>query len=255
MKTAAAQDLSTIPSGPERALERIADALHAMGAGDPAPYTALWADDPDVTLFGAWGPIERGHDAVTTTFRWVASRFSDGTLEPRYDVVGVSGDLAYTVGFEARRSTGRRRRTVRHAHPRHPCPPPPRRRLAARPPARRLPAGRSAPALTPGQPTTDTPTSETSTTCTPNLLSRTGGSPSPRSPAPPSSSTTSSSTARPPRWCSAPCSSPRSAGGRHRRRHRDLRGRLSRPPARLRALRAPRRPARSQSHVDRHAGC
>lgn len=100
MNTAAATDLVTIPSDLQRALERIADALEAMGAGDPAPYAALWAEDRDVTLFGAWGPIERGHDAVTTTFRWVASRFSDGSLEPRYDVVGVSGDLAYTVGFE-----------------------------------------------------------------------------------------------------------------------------------------------------------
>ena len=45
------------------------------------------------------------------------------------------------------------------------------------------------------------------------------------------------------------------AGGRHRRRHRDLRGGVSRPTARLGAVRAPRRPARPQAHVDRHAGC
>ena len=49
---------------------------------------------------GRGGPIERGHDAVTTTFHWVGSRFSGGPIVPRHDVVGVSGDLAYTVGTE-----------------------------------------------------------------------------------------------------------------------------------------------------------
>lgn len=90
----------TIPPDLTRALDRVADALAAMAAGDPAPYTALWPQSPDVTLFGAWGPVERGHDAVTSTFTWVGRRFSEGTLVPRHDVVDVSGDLAYTVGFE-----------------------------------------------------------------------------------------------------------------------------------------------------------
>lgn len=71
-----------------------------MGVGDPAPYADLWADHGDVTLFGAWGPIERGYGSVTRTFDWVASRFSDGALVPHHEVIGHSGDLAYTVGFE-----------------------------------------------------------------------------------------------------------------------------------------------------------
>lgn len=37
---------------------------------------------------------------MTTTFTRVGRRFSDGALMPRHDVIGVSGDLAYTVGFE-----------------------------------------------------------------------------------------------------------------------------------------------------------
>lgn len=81
-------------------LDRLAAALAAIGAGDPAPYAALWADDPDVTLYGAWGTVERGHRAVTATFDWVGSRFSDGALVPRHDVVHRSGDLAVTVGME-----------------------------------------------------------------------------------------------------------------------------------------------------------
>ena len=37
---------------------------------------------------------------LTRTFDRVGSRCSDGELVPRYEVVEVSGDLAYTVGFE-----------------------------------------------------------------------------------------------------------------------------------------------------------
>jgi ketosteroid isomerase-like protein len=92
--------VSTVPGDLQLALDRLAAALAAMGAGDPAPYATLWAPGTDVTLFGAWGPIERGHDNVTRTFEWVGSRFSGGALLPRYDVVHVSGDLACTVGNE-----------------------------------------------------------------------------------------------------------------------------------------------------------
>ena len=82
-------------------LDRVAVALDAIFAGDPAPYAALWAHIDDVTLYGAWGPIERGHERVTRTFAWVASRFSDGVMEPpEYTVVAVSGGLGLTVGFE-----------------------------------------------------------------------------------------------------------------------------------------------------------
>jgi ketosteroid isomerase-like protein len=82
------------------ALDRLAEALAAMGAGDPEPYKACWADSDDVTLFGAWGPIEKGHRQLTETFRWVGSRFKAGALVPENVVSHVSGDLAYTVGFE-----------------------------------------------------------------------------------------------------------------------------------------------------------
>ena len=84
----------------QQALDRMAAALAAIGSGDPAPYAALWADGADVTLFGAWGPIERGHENVTRTFEWVGGRFSDGALVPRLDVLHAEGGLAVTVGFE-----------------------------------------------------------------------------------------------------------------------------------------------------------
>jgi len=82
-------------------LDRVADALDAIFRGDHRPYAALWAERDDVTLYGAWGPVEQGHAAVTRTFAWVASRFSDGVMAPpEHRVVAVSGDLAYTVGVE-----------------------------------------------------------------------------------------------------------------------------------------------------------
>ena len=91
----------TLPADLRTALDRVADALAAMFAGDPAPYAALWAPGEQPTLFGAWGPTEQGHEAVLRTFTWVASRFSDGTgCRPQNRVVDWSGDLAYTVGFE-----------------------------------------------------------------------------------------------------------------------------------------------------------
>ena len=89
-----------LPPDLRAALDDLEEALAAMGSGDPAPYAAPWAVHGDVTLFGAWGPIERGHGPVTRTFDWVASRFSDGGLVPHHEVLGYSGDLAYTVGFE-----------------------------------------------------------------------------------------------------------------------------------------------------------
>src|SRR3712207_8515150 len=51
---------------------------------------------PRSTLF----PYTTLFRSVTRTFEWVGSRFSDGELVPRYEVVDVSGDLAYTVGSE-----------------------------------------------------------------------------------------------------------------------------------------------------------
>ena len=82
------------------ALERVTAALAAMGSGDPQPYIDCWAESEEATLFGAWGPIEKGYQQLTETFRWVGNRFKSGQLVPENTVVFASGDLAYTVGFE-----------------------------------------------------------------------------------------------------------------------------------------------------------
>jgi ketosteroid isomerase-like protein len=71
-----------------------------MGAGDPEPYMRLWSRAGDVSLFGAWGPCKQGWDELSQTFRWVGSRFGGGDLRCEDTIVRVSGDLAYTVGYE-----------------------------------------------------------------------------------------------------------------------------------------------------------
>jgi ketosteroid isomerase-like protein len=79
---------------------RVKVALAAMGSGDPGPYMEQWANTDDVTLFGAWGPIEKGHKRLLETFEWVGTRFGEGAMVPEDSVAYASGDLAYTVGFE-----------------------------------------------------------------------------------------------------------------------------------------------------------
>lgn len=82
------------------ARQQVRTALAEMASGRSAPYIACWAPSKDATLFGAWGPIERGYDRLTETFRWVGDRFKSGALVPEDVVAFESGDLAYTVGFE-----------------------------------------------------------------------------------------------------------------------------------------------------------
>ena len=82
-------------------LTRLVEAEKTLHDGDPEPRLAMWSDQDPVTLFGAWGPCKSGWEEVSPVFRWLASRFS-GVSDYHLDLVaaGLSGDLAYTVGFE-----------------------------------------------------------------------------------------------------------------------------------------------------------
>lgn len=84
----------------KRAIDRVDTAMTALRSGDPNPYLDCWAQAEDVTLYGAWGPIDHGREAVTDSLHWVGSRFTGGSSASDYTVVASSGDLAYTVGFE-----------------------------------------------------------------------------------------------------------------------------------------------------------
>jgi ketosteroid isomerase-like protein len=83
-------------------LARQAEAEEALVLGDPDPRMELWSRRDPVTLFGAMsGACKTGWHELSRIFRWVASTFSDVT-DFRYDVevADVSGDLAYSVGYE-----------------------------------------------------------------------------------------------------------------------------------------------------------
>ena len=82
-------------------LGRQTDAERALVGGDPEPRLAITSKQDPVTVFGAKVPLRRGWDDVSDTLRWLAARWSNPTAY-RFDLVaaGLSGDLAYIVGFE-----------------------------------------------------------------------------------------------------------------------------------------------------------
>lgn len=83
-------------------LPRQIEAETAIHNGDVEPRIAMWSTRDPVTLFGAVsGPAKAGTDNVRRVFRWIAAGFSDCTAyEFELVAAGVSGDLAYTVGYE-----------------------------------------------------------------------------------------------------------------------------------------------------------
>lgn len=84
-----------------KALEQEPALQAAMLNGDPGPMISYWAHREDITVFGGWGRTEKGHKPVTDAMRWAGSRFT-GTdaVDLEHLVIGSSGDLAYTAGFE-----------------------------------------------------------------------------------------------------------------------------------------------------------
>ena len=81
-------------------LARQVEEEEALHNGDVQPRLAMWSMRDPVTVFGALKSAS-GWDEVSRGFRWVASRFSDCTTY-RFELLaaGISGDLAYTVGYE-----------------------------------------------------------------------------------------------------------------------------------------------------------
>jgi ketosteroid isomerase-like protein len=82
-------------------LARQVKAEEAIHNGDLAPRLAMWTRNDPVSLFGGMGPCNSGWPDVSRTFHWLARRFSDCTsYEFELMAAGLSGDLAYTVGYE-----------------------------------------------------------------------------------------------------------------------------------------------------------
>ena len=84
-----------------RILPRLLEAGDAAHNGDPTRFLEMWSTNDPVSLFPAFSPGQSGWDAVTRTMSAVGSRFSNGTpLTFELVAAEVSGDLAYTVGYE-----------------------------------------------------------------------------------------------------------------------------------------------------------
>ena len=74
------------------------DAIHA---GDPEPRKALWSHEDPVTVLGAFGVAASGWAECSEVFEWLATKFTGSeSFELEIVAAGVSGDLAYTVGYE-----------------------------------------------------------------------------------------------------------------------------------------------------------
>ncbi|WP_285138264.1 nuclear transport factor 2 family protein [Microbacterium sp. lyk4-40-TSB-66] len=84
----------------DEALRAVAEALEAMGRGDPYPFAALWTATDDATLMGGFGTHATTAADVQTTLQAVARRFAGGALVPEYDRVLVGDDWAMTAGRE-----------------------------------------------------------------------------------------------------------------------------------------------------------
>jgi hypothetical protein len=83
-------------------LPRQAEAEQAIVLGDPAPPMAMWSRRGPGSPLGAWGPNQTGWDELSRIFRWLASGCPSHQhrLQIRCRGGEVSGDLAYSVGFE-----------------------------------------------------------------------------------------------------------------------------------------------------------
>ncbi len=85
-------------------LDSVLPTVHEMEKafhnGDVGPRIANWSHNDPVTLFGAL-LTKSGWSEVGPAFEFLASRLSNGTAY-EYNVIGagVSGDLAYIVGYE-----------------------------------------------------------------------------------------------------------------------------------------------------------
>jgi ketosteroid isomerase-like protein len=83
-----------------KTLPQMMEAETALHEGDAGPRIAMWSHHDPVTLFGAI-VSKSGWAELEPFFRWLAAQFSN-TTGYAFDLVAcdVSGDLAYTVGYE-----------------------------------------------------------------------------------------------------------------------------------------------------------
>jgi ketosteroid isomerase-like protein len=82
-------------------IERHGRAATGVRNGDPGPFVAQLSRRDPVTLFPASQPAQVGWDDVTAAIERVASVYTrSDVVELEVVAAGVSGDLAYLVGYE-----------------------------------------------------------------------------------------------------------------------------------------------------------
>jgi ketosteroid isomerase-like protein len=79
---------------------QLKDAETALHNGDATPRRLIWARNEPVTVFGAWKTAV-GREEVDDLFTLLENSFSDARGYS-FELVAadVSGDMAYTVGYE-----------------------------------------------------------------------------------------------------------------------------------------------------------
>jgi ketosteroid isomerase-like protein len=68
--------------------------------GRPAAFKALWSQSPDVSIYGAFGGIASGWEAVATRLDWAGTQFSQGVRSREEISCTVTDKLAYLAQTE-----------------------------------------------------------------------------------------------------------------------------------------------------------
>ena len=83
-----------------KASEQFYTALNRMANGDARPLADIWSQGAAVTTMHPIGGREVGWDKVRASFAQVAEIASEGRITLDDQLIRVTGDLAYELGFE-----------------------------------------------------------------------------------------------------------------------------------------------------------
>jgi ketosteroid isomerase-like protein len=83
-----------------KASEQFYAALNRMANGDARPLADIWSQGAGVTTMHPIGGREVGWDKVRASFAQVAEIVSEGRIRLDDQLIRVTGDLAYELGFE-----------------------------------------------------------------------------------------------------------------------------------------------------------
>jgi ketosteroid isomerase-like protein len=75
-------------------------ALNRMANGDARPLADIWSQGAGVTTMHPIGGREVGWDKVRASFEQVAQIATEGRIRLDDQIIAVTGDLAYELGYE-----------------------------------------------------------------------------------------------------------------------------------------------------------